>query len=48
MSDDNAAHDCHACYRCEGCSAITCADKWPSPGEPDICSDCFETEDVTA
>jgi hypothetical protein len=32
-------------YECMSCELLICADCNPSPGEPDICGDCYWKED---
>jgi rRNA maturation endonuclease Nob1 len=35
-------------YRCEGCHKVVNPDIWPSPGEPDLCAECFDMEEDAA
>lgn len=37
--------DCEACATCLGCGRSWCRDERPSPGEPDLCADCWDAED---
>lgn len=37
--------DCEACVTCLGCGRKWCRENETSPGEPDLCVDCYETED---
>ena len=32
------------CTRCLGCGRKWCRDERPSPGEPDLCEDCYDLE----
>lgn len=43
-----AHQNCGQDYECLGCGRRVCTRCEPSPGEPDTCSECYETEDPEA